>query len=48
MSFREFLLKQVEDDVSPEQAQQRYEEYLVQYYGDELKAMFQQKKGDPA
>lgn len=42
-SFKEFMLE-IDDDPSPEVAQARYQEYLAHWYGDQLKAEFEQHK----
>lgn len=45
MSFKQFLMNQ-EDDPSPEEAQQRYQAYLVDFHGSEIKAEFAQNRND--
>ncbi len=39
MTFRQFMNKQP-DDLSPEEAQARYKDYLVDFHGGEIKADF--------
>lgn len=39
MTFKQFLMNQ-QDDPSPEEAQERYKAYLVDYHGGEIKAEF--------
>lgn len=45
LSFKQFLLQQ-HDDPSPEEAQERYRGYLVEYHGSEIKAEFAQTRND--
>lgn len=45
LSFKQFLLNQ-SDDPSPDEAQERYRQYLVEYHGSEIKAEFMQTRND--
>lgn len=45
LPFKQFLLKMVPDDVSPKQAQDMYDQYLTQHFGNQLRAKFEQEKG---
>lgn len=45
LSFKEFLID-LPGDPTPEEAQARYREYLVEYHGGEIKAEFAEKKND--
>jgi hypothetical protein len=44
LPFKQFLLKMVPDDVSPKQAQDMYDQYLTQHFGNQLRAKFEQEK----
>ncbi len=47
MTFKEFMIHGVGDeDVGPDAAQARYQEYLAAWWGDHIKAEFEQRKGD--
>jgi hypothetical protein len=47
MTFKEFIIHGVGDeDVGPDAAQARYQEYLAAWWGDHIKAEFEQRKGD--
>eukprot|EP00879_Flechtneria_rotunda_P006667 GHRR01007007.1.p1 GENE.GHRR01007007.1~~GHRR01007007.1.p1 ORF type:complete len:333 (+),score=154.33 GHRR01007007.1:449-1447(+) len=46
MSFKRFLLERVPDNVSPAEAQQLYDAYLTQHFGDGLRAKFEQEKNN--
>ena len=46
-SFRQFMAK-LPDHITPDAAKLEYESYLSRYYGDALRAEFEQKKGDPS
>lgn len=43
LTFKQFIQKQ-KDDPSPEEAQERYKQYLVDYHGGEIKAEFESTK----
>ena len=45
MSFKQFLVERVPDDVGPKQAQDLYDQYLTQHFGNQLRAKFEQEKG---
>lgn len=45
MSFKQFLMERVPDDVGPKQAQDLYDQYLTQHFGNQLRAKFEQEKG---
>lgn len=45
LPFKQFLLKMVPDDVSPKEAQDMYDDYLTKHFGDQLRAKFEQEKG---
>ncbi|CAD7702189.1 unnamed protein product [Ostreobium quekettii] len=44
-SYKEFMLR-LPDDISPEGAAKRYQEYLGSWWGSRAKADFEQKKGE--
>jgi hypothetical protein len=46
MSFRDFM-GELPHDVTPEAAKAEYDAYMAQYFGDVLRAEFEQRKGDP-
>lgn len=46
MTFREFM-EGLPNSATPEYAKAEYDRYMADYYGDELKAEFERKKGDP-
>jgi hypothetical protein len=52
LTFKQFLLREVDDDAQPEEAQARYQAYLEAYYGSKIRADFESKKNvewwDPA
>jgi len=49
MTFKEFMVTLVSaDDITPEAAQQRYQDYLVSFHGSMLKAEFEKLKHDDA
>ena len=43
-SFKRFLLENVPENVGPMEAQQLYEQYLTEHFGDQLRAKFEQEK----
>jgi hypothetical protein len=45
LSFKEFV-NRCEDDDSPEVAQKKYQAYLTDWWGDQDRAEFEQKKSD--
>lgn len=45
LPFKQFLLKMVPDDVGPKQAQEMYDQYLTEHFGNQLRAKFEQEKG---
>lgn len=45
LPFKQFLLKNVPDDVGPKQAQEMYDQYLTELFGSQLRAKFEQEKG---
>jgi len=45
MTFKQFLVDKVGDDVSPKEAQDLYDQYLTQHFGNQLRAKFEQEKG---
>jgi hypothetical protein len=48
LSFKEFLIHKIQDDPSPEEAQARYKQYIIEFHGSEIKAEFEEKKNDDA
>ena len=46
MTFKEFMLKKLDDNIDPKVAQEKYNEYLIDFYGSEDKVEFEKKKGD--
>lgn len=44
-SFKQFLVTEVPDDVNPTQAQEMYDQYLTRHFGNQLRAKFEQEKG---
>lgn len=44
-TFKQFMLSQ-DDDPEPEEAQERYRRYLVEWHGGEIKAEFAQTRND--
>jgi len=47
MSFRQFMAK-LDDSVTPEGAKFQFDRYLAEFYGNEARAEFEQRKGDLA
>jgi hypothetical protein len=45
LSFKQFLVTEVPDDVNPTQAQEMYDQYLTRHFGSQLRAKFEQEKG---
>lgn len=45
MTFKQFLVQKVGDDVSPQEAQELYDQYLTNHFGNQLRARFEQEKG---
>jgi hypothetical protein len=45
LSFKQFLVTEVPDDVNPTQAQDMYDQYLTRHFGNQLRAKFEQEKG---
>jgi hypothetical protein len=46
MTFREFM-EGLPNNATPEYAKAEYDRYLADFYGNEIKADFERKKGDP-
>lgn len=44
-SFKAFLLG-LDDSVTPEQAQQQYQQYLAEFYGSQIRAEFESRKNE--
>ena len=44
LTFKQFLLREVDDDAQPEEAQARYQAYLTEFYGSRIRADFESKK----
>lgn len=40
------MLARIQDDPSPEEAQARYKQYLVEFHGGEIKFEFEERKND--
>lgn len=45
MVFREFMMT-LSDDVTPEAAKEAFQQYLARWYGDAIKAEFEQRKAE--
>jgi hypothetical protein len=46
-TFKQFMLEDVPDGVSPTHAKDLYEAYLTRHFGDQLRAKFETDKGQP-
>ena len=44
-SYKDFC-RTLPDDVTPEEAQKEYQQYLSEYWGSEVKADFESKKNE--
>jgi hypothetical protein len=43
-TFKQFLLDEVPENVTPQEAQVLYEQYLTDHFGSQLRAKFEQEK----
>ncbi len=46
MNYKEFVYRELGDDVTPEQSQQAYQKYLADFWGSQIRAEFESHRNE--
>jgi hypothetical protein len=46
MTYKEFVYRELGDDVTPEEAKRAYDQYLTEFWGSQIRAQFEAHRND--